>query len=61
MPGPNFEYDVFLSHASENNAFCKKLADLLRNEGFKVWFDHDSHFPSGNLVLSLSANLKKKR
>ncbi len=61
MPGPNFEYDVFLSHASENNAFCKKLADLLRNEGFKVWFDHDSHFPSGNLVLSLSANLKRSK
>lgn len=36
----NLQYDVFVSHASEDKeAFVKPLADLLSNMDFQVWYD----------------------
>ena len=36
----NLQYDVFVSHASEDKeAFVKPLADLLSNMNFQVWYD----------------------
>ena len=32
---------IFLSHAGEDSAEAKALADLLRRHGFDVWFDRD--------------------
>ncbi len=34
-----FEYDVFLSHSSKDKAVIRPLAERLRGDGLKVWFD----------------------
>ena len=34
-----FEYDVFLSHSAKDKAVVRPLAERLRADGVKVWFD----------------------
>ncbi len=34
-----FQYDVFLSHSSKDKAVVRTLAERLRNDGLRVWFD----------------------
>ena len=34
-----FEYDVFLSHSAKDKAVVRPLAERLRKDGLKVWFD----------------------
>lgn len=33
------EYDAFISHASEDKSFVRPLADNLRANGLKIWYD----------------------
>ena len=40
MPAsPDFPYDVFLSHSAKDKAVVRPLAERLRADGVKVWFD----------------------
>ena len=39
MPPPDYDYDLFLSHASEDADWCERLAKRVRGEGVRVWFD----------------------
>lgn len=34
------QYDIFISHASEDNDIVKELEDRLKGNGFKVWVDY---------------------
>ena len=34
-----FPYDVFLSHSAKDKALVRTLAERLRKDGLKVWFD----------------------
>ena len=34
-----FQYDVFLSHRAQDKAVVRPLAERLRADGVKVWFD----------------------
>ena len=34
-----FPYDVFLSHSAKDKAVVRRLAERLRADGMKVWFD----------------------
>jgi len=34
-----FEYDVFLSHSSKDKHIVREIAERLRSDGLKVWFD----------------------
>ena len=38
-PRQEFEYDVFLSHSAKDKALVRPLAERLRADGLKVWFD----------------------
>ena len=38
MPS-EFQYDVFLSHSAKDKAVVRPLAERLRADGVKVWFD----------------------
>jgi len=38
-PRQVIDYDAFLSHASEDKPWCEQLAERLRDEGVRVWFD----------------------
>ena len=35
----DFPYDVFLSHSAKDKAVVRPLAERLRADGVKVWFD----------------------
>jgi hypothetical protein len=35
----DLEYDVFLSHSAKGKAAARPLAERLRADGLKVWFD----------------------
>jgi len=35
----DFRYDVFLSHSAQDKAVVRPLAERLRQDGLKVWFD----------------------
>jgi len=34
-----FNYDVFLSHSAKDKASVRALAERLRADGLRVWFD----------------------
>ena len=35
----DFQYDLFLSHSAKDKAVVRLLAERLRKDGLKVWFD----------------------
>ncbi|MBI3464506.1 MAG: toll/interleukin-1 receptor domain-containing protein [Planctomycetes bacterium] len=35
----DFRYDVFLSHSSKDTAVVRDVAERLRGDGLRVWFD----------------------
>jgi len=35
----NSEHDVFFSHSAKDEAVVRRLAERLRKEGLRVWFD----------------------
>jgi hypothetical protein len=37
--GQEFEYDVFFSHSAKDKAVVRPLAERLRKDGLRVWFD----------------------
>jgi hypothetical protein len=39
MSDPSFPYGVFLSHSTKDKAAVRPLAERLRKDGLKVWFD----------------------
>ena len=42
-----FQYDVFLSHSAKDKAVVRPLAERLRQDGLKVWFDEWAPSPAG--------------
>ena len=39
MPDTEFPHDVFLSYSSKDKSVVRPLAERLRKDGLKVWFD----------------------
>jgi WD40 repeat protein len=62
----DFKYDVFLSHSSKDKAVVRPMAERLRADGLRVWFDETNNSTSAEieeglehsrvLVLCMSAN-----
>ena len=61
MSALEFEYDAFLSHASEDGEWCEKLADRLRDEGVRVWFAKRELQPGDHLLARLNEGIEKSR
>ena len=59
MPDQDFRYDVFLSYASEDTAWCENLAERLRNEGVRVWFGEWELKPGDHLLARLNEGLRQ--
>ncbi|MGH9854734.1 MAG: toll/interleukin-1 receptor domain-containing protein, partial [Blastocatellia bacterium] len=55
------EYDLFLSHASEDKVWCEMLAERLRNASIRVWFDGWELQPGDHLLARLNEGLKRSR
>lgn len=57
-----FEYDVFISHASEDKeAVARPLAKALEDKGFKVWYDETTLSIGDNLRRRIDEGLSKSR
>jgi uncharacterized protein YjbI with pentapeptide repeats len=54
-------FDVFLSYASEDAEWCEILAQRLRDEGVRVWFDKWVLKPGHHLLAQLNDGLKESR
>jgi len=58
-PAP--QYDVFLSHAGEDAAWCERLAQRLTAAGVRVWFDQWELRPGDHLGARLDHALEHSR
>ncbi|MCA9681300.1 MAG: toll/interleukin-1 receptor domain-containing protein, partial [Myxococcales bacterium] len=57
-----FEFDVFLAHASADKSEVEALAVRLRDEhGLRVWFDRWCLLPGDDLLGGLTAGLAGSR
>ena len=50
---PDEEFDVFLSHNSEDKAVVRTLAERLTQDGFKVWIDQSELYGGDTLPVTL--------
>ncbi len=53
----NFEYDVFVSHASEDKAYVRRLNAALKKAKIKVWYDEDAIAWGDDLRQSIDKGL----
>ena len=60
VPG-NFTYDVFLSHSSKDKAVVRPLAERLREDGLKVWFDEWVLKPGDSIPAKIEEGLEHSR
>ena len=57
----NFAFDVFLSHSSHDKAIVRPLAERLRKDGLRVWFDEWELRPGDNIPSKIEAGLEHSR
>lgn len=61
-PAPHKEWDVFISHASEDkDTFVRQLADALKAHGIRVWYDDFTLRMGDSLRRSIDEGLSKSR
>lgn len=59
---PNFDYDLFVSHASEDKeAFVRPLVEALEAEHLSVWYDEAELRPGDRLIQSIERGLGRSR
>lgn len=54
-------FDVFLSHSSKDKAMVRPLADRLRADGVKVWFDEWVLKPGDSIPAKIEEGLERSR
>src|SRR5512145_1239348 len=57
----NFKYDVFLIHGSRDKAVVRSVAERLRKDGLKVWFDEWVLEPGDNNPAKIEEGLDHSR
>ena len=62
IPTRNVQYDVFISHASEDkDEFVKPLVEALQNAEYKVWYDEFTLKIGDSLRRSIDSGLKNSK
>ena len=56
-----FQYDVFLSHSAKDKAVVRPLAERLRKDGLKVWFDEWVIKPGDSIPAKIEEGLEHSR
>jgi small GTP-binding protein len=56
-----FAFDVFLSHSSKDKAVVREVAERLRKDGLRVWFDEWVLKPGDNLPKKIDDGLEQSR
>jgi hypothetical protein len=60
MPSP-FPYDVFLSHSAKDKPIVRPLAERLRGDGLRVWFDEWEIKPGDSIPAKIEEGLEHSR
>lgn len=58
---PNFTHDVFLSHSDQDSEVVRDIAQRLRADGVRVWFDEWEIQPGDNIPAKIEAGLEHSR
>ena len=53
-----FTHDVFLSHSAKDKAVVRPLAERLRKDGLKVWFDEWVLKPGDSIPAKIEEGLE---
>ena len=61
MSAEVLHYDVFLSHSAKDKAVVRPLAERLRQDGLKVWFDEWVLRPGDCIPAKIEAGLEHSR
>ena len=56
-----FQYDVFLSHSSKDKKIIRPLAEHLKKDGIKVWFDEWEIKPGDSIPAKIEEGLERSR
>lgn len=56
-----FTHDIFLSHSAKDKAVVRPLAERLRVDGLRVWFDEWEIRPGDNIPLKIEEGLERSR
>ena len=56
-----FKYDVFLSHSSKDKETVRELAERLKADGVRVWFDEWIIKPGDAIGVKINEGLEKSR
>ena len=56
-----FNYDVFLSHSSKDKAVVRLIAERLRADGLRVWFDEWEIKPGDSIPAKIEEGLERSR
>src|SRR5687767_923424 len=57
----DFTYDVFLSHSAKDKAVVRPLAERLREDGLRVWFDEWEIRPGDSIPAKIEEGLEHSR
>lgn len=57
----DFSYDIFLSHSSKDKALVRQIAERLRADGIRVWFDEWEISPGDSIPAKIEAGLEYSR
>src|SRR5215813_9985177 len=57
----SFLFDVFLSHSSKDKAVVRPLAERLRRDGVRVWFDEWEIRPGDSIPAKVEEGLERSR
>jgi len=56
-----FTHDVFLSHSSDDKTIAREIAERLRDDGIRVWFDQWEILPDDSIPAQIEAGLEHSR
>jgi len=56
-----FQYDVFLSHSSNDKPVVRELANRLKQDGLRVWVDEWEIQPGDMIGLKIQQGLERSR
>ncbi len=56
-----FEYEVFLSHATADKPAVRELAERMKGDGLRVWFDEWVIQPGDSIPLAIEQGLESSR
>ena len=57
----DFTYDVFLNHSAKDKAVVRDVAERLRGDGLRVWFDEWEIRPGDSIPAKIEEGLEHSR